>query len=58
MRFKVKIQAKNSDKITEEIINAESLKEAEIICNKRFDKPRSTWIEIRYANMKDAEAVR
>jgi hypothetical protein len=58
MRFKVKIKCKNTDKLSEEIINADNLDEAEAICNKRFNKPRSNWIEIRYANIKDMESIK
>lgn len=57
MRFKIIVRVKNTGELIEHIINADDLNDAEKIADSRFNKPRSSWEEIRYINKSEAKSV-
>lgn len=54
MRFKVTVQNGKDGSLHEHTIEAKDLDDAEAVANKKFEKTRLHWVDIRYADIKNA----
>lgn len=55
MRFIVTVQDGKDGKSHDQTIEAKNLDEAEIKADKKFNKTRLHWTDIRYADLKNAK---